>query len=342
LAPLRPNASHRLTAALRYLRDVRRRYETQSSGYPPFVGPIEAVWQQVAEEKISVAEGLRLVSAPAFTAALSARYLQSLSGWALDQARRGGWRPALLIARLVRAAAMAPDTGLGSTELLGWIAAAWVEIAKIALNSTPDGRLLTEARSIGNAALANVGAKDDPRLRWALLFALGTLFLDPYFADAGIGHLEERLEAWERRGMLQQLDQVQDEPALKMPEPLEALHTAEGYLRQAREVESAGSRVRTLRALTDVLMWRQELGNDVDTSEIVELCRAALADLDEEDNLRLRMSLAASLQYLGEPIDPSVVAAAIETRLGDNATTVIQDLANYIVLLRSPCRIRQR
>jgi hypothetical protein len=142
--------------------------------------------------------------------------------------------------------------------------------------------------------------------------------------------------------MLQQLDQVQDEPALKMPEPLEALHTAEGYLRQAREVESAGSRVRTLRALTDVLMWRQELGNDVDTSEIVELCRAALADLDEEDNLRLRMSLAASLQYLGEPVDPSVVAAAIETRLGDNATTVIQDLANYIVLLRSPCRIRQR
>ncbi len=304
----------RLTAALRYLRDVRRRYETQSSGYPPFVGPIEAVWQQVAEEKISVAEGLRLVSAPAFTAALSARYLRSLSGWALDQARRGGWRPALLIARLLRAAAMASDTGLGSTELLGWIAAAWVEIAKIALNRAPDGRLLTEARSIGDAALANVGSEGDPRLRWALLFALGTLFLDPYFADAGTGHLEERLEAWERRGMLQDLSQVQDEdePAPKMPEPLEALHTAEGYLRQAREVESADSRVRTLKALTDVLMWRQELGNGVDASEVIALCRVALADLDEGDNLRLRMSLVARLQYLGEPVDPRVATPVLE------------------------------
>ncbi len=312
VAALPRRERRRPTTALRYLRDVRRRYETQSSGYPPVVGPIEAVWQQVAEEKISVEEGLRLVSAPAFTAALSARYLQSLRGWALDQARRGGWRPALLIARLLRAAAMASDTSLGSTELLGWIAAAWVEIAKIALNSEPDGRLLTEARSIGDAALANVGSKGDPRLRWALLFALGTLFLDPYFAGAGTGHLEERLEAWKRRGMLKELGQVQNEPALTMPEPLEALHTAEGYLRRARELGSAGSRVRTLKALADVLMGRQELGNDVDTSEVVALCRAALADLDEEDNLRLRMSLVARLQYLGEPVDPRVATPVLE------------------------------
>jgi hypothetical protein len=305
----------RLKAALRYLRDVRRRYETQSSGYPPFLGPIEAVWQQVAEEKISVGEGLRLVSAPAFTATLSARYLQSLSGWAAYQARRGVWRPALLIARLLRAAAMASDIAVGSTELLGWIAAAWVEIAKIALHSAPDGRLLTEARSIGDAALADIGPDGDPQLRWALLFALGTLFLDPYFADAQAGHLEERLEAWERRGMLLELGQIQDEPALKMPEPLEALHTAEGYLRQAQVLLApADGRVRTLKALADVLMWRRELGNGVDASEVVELCRDALADLGEEDNLRLRMQLVAFLQYLDEPVDPRVAAPVLERR----------------------------
>ena len=344
VAALPRSERKRLNAALRYLRDVRRRYETQSSGYPPFVGPIEAVWQQMAEEKISAEEGLRLVSAPAFTAALSARYLRSLSGWAVDQARRGGWRPALQIARLLRAAAMASDIAVGSTEVLAQIAAIWVEIAKIALHDAADGRLLTEARSIGDDALADVGPDGDPQLRWALLFALGTLFLDPYFADAQAGHLEERLEAWRRRGMLLELGQAQDEPALKMPEPLEALHTAEGYLRQARALlQTAGSRVRTLKALADVLLWRRDLGDCVDSSEIVALCRDALADLGKEDNLRLRMSLVAFLQYLGEPVDAAVATPVLERppeelaeEFGTRAAIVLILAAVRLVLPSAP------
>ncbi|MFC4535260.1 hypothetical protein [Sphaerisporangium dianthi] len=66
-----------MSVALAHLMDVRRRYEVGDAGYPIGMGPIESVWQQVGVGQISVEEGERLVRAPAFTAALSARYLHA-------------------------------------------------------------------------------------------------------------------------------------------------------------------------------------------------------------------------------------------------------------------------
>lgn len=78
-----------MVKALDGVRVIRERYEAQPEGYPIGVGPLETVWQQVDSEQISAQEGERLVSVPPFTAALSARYLKSLSDWAVDEAQRG-------------------------------------------------------------------------------------------------------------------------------------------------------------------------------------------------------------------------------------------------------------
>ena len=341
-----PSERSSLSAALDYLWDVRRRYEVQPTGYPVGVGPIEAVWQQVGTGQISAEEGERLVRAPAFTAVLSARYLRSLSAWLVDQAQRGAWQQAVQAARLLRAAATASDSTVAPPELLAWITVDWVNVVTSALHEVPDGRLLTEARSAGEAALAGLGPSGDPQLRSALLFALGVLFLDPYFFGVTSGHSEERLRAWEVRGRLElDLDQVEDEAAVRMPEPLAALHTAEGFLRQALDLKPSGRRASTMKALADVLAWRRELGEDVGTSEIVRLCQDALAELDEHDNLRLRMSLLNHLQYAGEPVDARAAAPILERPVEemaeehgvDGASTII--LTAVRVVLRSAPRL---
>ncbi len=322
-----------LSAALDYLSDVRHRYEVQPTGYPIGVGPIEMVWQQVSTGQISVAEGERLVTAPAFTAALSARYLRSISGWLVDQARRGSWRQAVEAARLVRAAAMASDAQVAPAELLAWIAVDWVNVVKCALIDIPDGRLLTEARSAGEAALENLGPDGDPELRSALLFALGALFLDPYFAETTTGRSEERLRVWENRGWLEaDLDQEQDATAIRMPEPLAALHTAESYLRQALDLTPAGSRAATMKALADVLVWRRDLGDGVGTSEFTRLCRDALAELDQHDNLRLRMALLNRLLYVGEPVDARAAVPVLERPAEELAEEYGVDEAGTLII----------
>lgn len=322
-----------LSVALDYLWDVRRRYDVQPAGYPVGVGPIEAVWQQVGTGQISAGEGQRLVRAPAFTAALSARYLRSLSAWLVDQARRGTWQQAVQAARLVRAAAAASESAVAPAELLAWITVDWVNIVTSALHEVPDGRLLTEARSAGEAALADLGPRGDPELRSALLFALGVLFLDPYFFGVTSGHGEERLRAWKIRGRLElDLDQVEDEAAVRMPEPLAALHTAESYLRQALDLKPSGRRASTMKALADILGWRSELGEDVGPSERVRLCRDALAELDEHDDLRLRMSLLNHMQYVGEPIDVRAAAPIIERPVEEMEEEYGVDVASAIIL----------
>jgi hypothetical protein len=331
IAASAPAGRSSLSAALDYVYDVRCRYEEHPAGYPIGVGPIEAVWQQVGTGKISQQEGERLVSAPAFTAALSNRYLRSLSAWLVDQARRGSWRPALQAVRLARTAAMASDAAIAPPELLAWIAVDWVEVAKMALYSAPDGALLTEARTVGESALADLGPGGDHRLRSALLFGLGVLFLDPYFTDTATQHVQERLTAWQRRAMLEP-DQAEDEAGPGMPEPLAAMHIAESYLRQALDLRPAGARAPIMKALAEVLIWRRELGDDVAVSEITGLCQDALTDLAEPGDLRLRVSVLNILNYFGEPVDVGAATPVLERSAESLAEEFGVEMAGTLML----------
>ncbi|MFG1818520.1 CHAT domain-containing protein [Kribbella sp. NPDC049174] len=318
-----------MSAALASVRDARQRYEEQDSGYPAYLGPIEAVWQLVGDGEISMAEGQRRVGSAAFTATLSARYLIALSRWFGREGVRGNWRPALQIARLARAAVQASDHTIASIEVRVGLAIAWSDVAKSALAENPDGGLLAEAGSICEEVLADLGPDGDRHARSSLYFALGTLFLDPYFARATSGRAEERALTWLQRGALTRDPTDDDGPP--MPEPREALHTAEAYLRQAVQLASPGGRAYGLKALADVLGWRRELGEDVDDGEIAEICHQALADLAEQDNPRLRIFLLNHLQYLGEEIDAGAVAPILESPLDglveyygfENATTML-------------------
>jgi hypothetical protein len=300
-----------LSRALGYLREVQQRYQEQPAGYPIGVGPIEAVWQQISNGQISAAEGERLVTAPAFTATLSSRYLRSLSGWITEEAIHGARRPAMQAIRLVHAAAQASDAAVATVEVQAWIAADWLEVAKLALHQAPDGGLLAEARSIGETALADVGQGGDWRIRSALLFGLGTLYLDPYFAYTSSARVEDRLDAWLRRGALD-AGPADDEAVAEMPEPVQALHTAEGFLRQALALKPAGHRAATLKALGDVFLWRRQLDDEVDTAEIVGLTRDALAELGDSGDINVRVSLLDRLGYLGEQVDVSAAAPVLD------------------------------
>lgn len=300
-----------MTAALESVWSARRRYEEQDAGYPISLGPIEAVWELVSNGQISTAEGQRRVGTQQFTATLSARYLFALAGWAGGQGVRGNWPPALQMLRLVRAAALASDRTTAPTDVQVRIALAWSDVAKMSLVELPDPALLAETRAICEEALAAV----EPRARASLFFALGTLFLDPYFARAITGRAEDRAREWLQRSVLAQDPRGDDGPS--MPEPLEALHIAEEYLRQAVELAQPGQRATALKALADTLGWRRELGEEVDTAEIAEICHQALADLDVEDDPRLRVYLLTHLQYLGEQVDTSTVTKLLHSSPDD-------------------------
>lgn len=307
-----------LSRALDYLREVRQRYEEKPVGYAYGVGPIEAVWQQISNGQISASEGERLVTAPAFTSMLSNRYLRSLSGWIAEEAIDGAWQPAMQAIRLVHAAAQASDESVASVEVRAWIAADWLVVVKFVLHQAPDGRLLAEARAIGEKALADIGPAGDWEIRSALLFALGTLYLDPYFAFTSSAHVEERLEAWRRRGVLA-AGPADDEAAAEMPEPLHALHTAEGFLRQALDLNPVGHRAATMKALGDVLFWRRELNEEVDLAELVQLTQDALTDLGGSRSLSLRVALLNRLLYLGEQVDATDATPVLDAPPADLA-----------------------
>lgn len=319
-----------LSAALRYLRGF-----VQRSGSPPRyrigAGPVEEVWQRVASGEISAAEGERLVRAPAFCAALSAHYLRFLSRWLRAQALDGAGRQAVAAARLLRAAAAAPDCRAASAELLVWITVNLVDIATLALHEAPSLPLLTEAQSAGESELAALGPDGGQELRAALLHALGVLFLDPYFSGVTSDHVQEQLASWGSRESLA-VDPTQDVTDRGMPEPLTALGTAEGYLRRSLALWPAGRRAPTAKALVEVLGWRSELGDNIDTGEIGRLCRDALAELDEHEDLPIRISLLSRLQYDGEPVDASAAAPVLDCPATDLAAQHGTEGAAIIVL----------
>lgn len=320
-----------MVKALDGVRVIRERYEAQPEGYPIGVGPLETVWQQVDSEQISAQEGERLVSASLFTAGLSARYLKSLSDWAVGETQRGAGKQVLAMMRLVRAAALACDPVVVSAELRGWIAVAFIEGAKGVLHDAPDGGLLTETQTLGEEALAGVGPHGEVGVRSALLFGLGTLFLHPYFTNAVLGRAEERLEPWRRRAHLQ-ADPFAELADTEMPEPRQALHIAQAYLTRALDLTPACSRAATQKALSDVLIWRRDLGDEVDVAEIVGLCNDALAELGEEGSPGLRMSLLNSLLYFGEAVEAGDAAPVLERPLEAMIKEFGREGASYLIL----------
>lgn len=300
-----------MSTAIAFLWNVRHRYEQQGVRFPIGAGPIEAVWQRVGAGEISMAEAKRRVCAPEFVAALSARYLQAMAHWVGDQAKGGDWRRNLEMVRLTRFAAISASDLVAPLGVHVAIAAAWIDVAKVALGDIPDGGLLMESRALGEGVLERLGADGDPDSRASVYFGLGTLFLDPYFAGASSGHLEDHANAWLHRGALA-VDRTSDQPP-PMPEPLAALDLAEGFLRQSLGLRKAGDRVYALKALADVLTWRNELSHDVDTRQIVAFCRLAVADLGDDAQPRLRLPLLNHLQYLGVEVDIGEVRPVLQT-----------------------------
>jgi hypothetical protein len=78
---------------------------------------------------------------------------------------------------------------------------------------------------------------------------------------------------------------------LRWPKPLEALALAESDLRAALPLVAERRRGPVLKALSDVLNWRELLGGPPAGAELVETCRMALDALDalapEQQPLRL-------------------------------------------------------
>jgi CHAT domain-containing protein len=109
---------------------------------------------------------------------------------------------------------------------------------------------------------------------------------------------------------------------LRWPESLEALATAESDLRAALLLVADRRRGPVLKALSDVLAWREMLGGPPAGTELIEVCQQALDALAPEQRL-LRLAVSATLARAQRRATAgNELAVADEAHTGIRATDV--------------------
>ncbi|MFD8498256.1 hypothetical protein [Amycolatopsis sp. NPDC059657] len=181
--------------------------------------------------------------------------------WAMEQ--DDGWPVGLVIGDIAFAARAALPRAGAAYRLLGCDR---VEIAHLALIHRPDANLLREATLVGAQVLADAEAAGDTATLGSTAHRLGCLYLDPWSHSAQGYHDEHRL--W--------LSLAADDAAVAgLPEPLDALHRADVYLRVAEEARTGPALGLTLKARAQCLAQLRDLGAVIAERTIEDLCTRA-------------------------------------------------------------------
>lgn len=274
--------------------------------YPVANGPIEKLWKLVEDRQKSQAEAIVLATRPSFADNLSYGYVKALCdrAWKL---LRSDHRLALQRQRLVVEASEAQraDRALADVDEVWGIRKvaghAWLDCCSTTLTQIPDGRLLAQARELGLRLIADAETRGDQKAMGILLGRIGVLFLDPYTASRDLSNranYDLSISIWRNR-LVDEVKVGDGEGDAHMPEPAEALETAEGFLRRAMELKSGSLWGATATALIQGLLARAMLGAALDKKEVLTLIDRSLAVLvpgeDDERIVRLkgwRQSLA--------------------------------------------------
>ena len=222
------------------------------------------------------------------TTEVSVDYLTAIGHASNELARGGNWRDAVRLSVIARAAAGAAAVKPGAAKqfapLVDNLDGDWVETASIALWQVPDARIYAEATEVGQRVVATARIQKNKQLEGWVLHALGTLNLDPWFANRNSETYRNDHAQWMMRAESESWDgtpDVLDKPA-PLPEPDEVLARAEGFYKRAIELRSGEARSRSLKALAQTLRWRTVL-DDVDRSAEVDKTIAKAIELLDPD-----------------------------------------------------------
>jgi CHAT domain len=251
---------------------------------PPQDESISTLWTQVLSGALTVAEAERRAGLLTAGEDVTDEVLLETAHLATLAALRHHTREAMLLARLVVAASQAPAVG-AAPRTRAVVACEFLEVAREYLVQVPDPELLRVARASGEAALACGIEQGDAYIVEAAPFRLGTLYLDPYSSTRNTATYWIQHDRWLRRGMgaldLRTKAAGQDLRTF-MPLPVEALRTAETYLRQAVVVRSGKYRGVALKALAQCLSFLRFLGENVPNAELEAVALESLSLLPEE------------------------------------------------------------
>jgi hypothetical protein len=287
-------------SALDFLTETRHEYETFSPRYEGGVGPIERLVAGVESGELQLAQAMQQSGQITVWAHLAPVYVFWLSETAVAISRKGNWRRASNLQRILLAS-IEKDESSEARENADVAETDWVEIAITALSDVPDARLLREARNAGDRVVART-TENDPKSWHALtLHRLGVLHFDPYVRDRDAINYSRQERLWRDRFILEHgpSSAKLPESEWRMPPINEALNIAEVYLHRAIEKRTGHEKALSLKVLVQLLEWRSWFGGSVDHAEIVRLCNQALHLLNSNGAPQHRLFLIKVLTHHG-------------------------------------------
>ncbi|OUL97993.1 hypothetical protein A8M77_33895 [Variovorax sp. JS1663] len=256
------------------------------------VGPLDAIFEQVQEGRVTQAHGVVMAAAPDLTWRLSASYVARMSAVAENMAHTGKWKDGVLLARLMLHAVEARRTLLEfeqeSMEFTATVC--WINVVTRAVWEVPDPHLFHDAVARGEKLAYVI---DDPRGASdpaTVLHLLGTLYLDPYTANRSNAQpYQVQHAAWMNRFRVATAGGTNSNKSkLAMPEPAEALRKAADYLERAARHRSGEALGRSRKAQLQALVWQRILGLSPGYDEFERIAGEAIQVLDAPEVQGLR------------------------------------------------------
>ena len=289
------------------------------------LGPLLGLTRAIQEGSIGLDAAKEAAAGYGRRGEVTPDQLAGLADACLGVADQGEWRRALPIAELgYEAAAAAHDAheqDAALAEAWLYVAATLIEILHRALIEQGDIRLFLRAQQIGEPAIEAAEGLRFPRMQGLLAMRLGTLVLDCYTANRSPSNYEGQFSAWVARALQEndpELTWLVSEPVASdvvesdhqpptWPAPLDALDSAERFLRAALPLVVPDRRGRTLKAIVQVLEWRGLLGGTSDPDATRKIAQQALDELPPDD-APTRLAVMSVLKRLGvAPADDELI-----------------------------------
>jgi CHAT domain-containing protein len=294
-------------ALLRLFRDTLLGDPTKA---PLGSGPLERLRERIHNGEINAPEAMRIATELGATGALSDVYVKALGRLAYSLAVQHEWRDAVRFSLMLRSAVHAAARDSDIARLLDDLDAAWIEIASAALWQVPDARLYADALATGEALVQKARDTGNQSMEGAVLHALGTLHLDPWFGNrSSETYLSEHRQWYQRAESDESWDHtahVLDRPA-PLPTPAEALAKAESYYAASAALPTGKLLGRTLKALAQTLLWRTQLDGTDRNAQTLDVIDRAFAALDVSDDPAMVMELYSYQTKAGSRQTPAVV-----------------------------------
>lgn len=274
--PAREEAGRILQSLVRASQDLHQ----GAKPYPVGTGPLEMLYAMVSKGEVTQATALELAGQPQTYRLLSPIYVQKLSRYAEDQARKGDWRKGLLVQKLILSAleARRGEIELDQDVMQFCATVHWLDIVARAVWDIPDGRLFRDAVARGERLAQTIDSPDGLYPRGEILYRLGVLHLDPYTLGRTTENYDMQWGLWQQRlGSAGETGEAAGIPPLK-----EALAKAADYLRRAAEVQQGADRGLSLKALLQALVFQHVAGERPDAAEVQSVASEARSLLKED------------------------------------------------------------